>query len=84
MRRAFAHGRFFHDESVDAQIGVVLRVGDRALQRFADHNGRFLRAERNEIERCRNRQALNGAGDFARFERRNLRVTICRANLHLL
>src|ERR1700730_8159340 len=81
--RSLAHGCLFYDQTIHAEVGVVLCVCDRALQRFGDEAGRLFRAERDEIERCRNRQALNCACDFAYLEGRNLRIPICRANLHL-
>src|ERR1700738_550354 len=73
-RRAFAYDRFLHDEAIDFQVRIVLRVGDRAFQRFANEERRFFRRKSEQVERCRNRQALNLTRDFAHLEGRNLRV----------
>ncbi len=73
----------FTTKAVDLQIRVVLRVGDRALQRLVDEKGRLLRGEGEKIERCRDRQTLNLTRDFAHLEGRNPRISIYRSNFHL-
>src|SRR4029453_119960 len=84
QRRSFADGRFLHHQTVRFEVRVVLRVGDCALQCFADQKCRFLRSEREQIERRRNRQTLDLTRDFAYLERRNPRILICRSNFHYL
>src|SRR5262249_46058032 len=84
QRRSFADGRFFHHQTVRLEIRIVLCVGDCALQRFANQKRRFLRSEREQIERRRNRQTLDLTRDFAHLEGRNPRVSICRSNFHYL
>src|SRR5262249_5270638 len=75
-------GRFLYYQTVRFEVRIVLRVGDCALQRFADQKRRFLRSERKQIERRRNRQTLNLTGDFAHLEGRNPRIFVCRSNFH--
>src|SRR5689334_6728908 len=82
--RTFADNRFLHHQAVDLEVGVVLGVRDRAFQGLANQSRGLLWAEGDQIERGRDRQTLDSASDFARFERRNLRITICRTNLHFL
>ena len=67
--RAFANDRFFYDQSIDFEIGVVLGVRHRALQCLVYQGSGFLRAKRDKIERCRNRQTLNLTRDFPYLER---------------
>src|SRR4030095_2964654 len=84
QRRSFADGRFFHHQTVRLEVRVVLRVGNCALQRFADQKRRFLGSERKQIERCRNRQTLDFTRDFAHLKWRNPRIFVYRFNFHYL
>src|SRR5258708_13047015 len=83
-RRSFPHYRLLDQQGIDLQIGVVFRVGDRALQSLAHHHGRFLRAESQEIERVRGRAALNFSSHFPRFESGDSSITVGGCYLHCL
>src|SRR5437867_13420089 len=82
-RWAFAYDRFFHDQSVRFEIGIVLGISDRALQRLVNEERRLLGRESEQIECCRDRQTLDLTRDFARLKRRNPRILICRSHFHL-
>ena len=43
-RRSFTDGRFFHDQAIHAQVRVVLRVSDGALERLRDQALRLSEA----------------------------------------
>src|SRR5207244_10809929 len=73
-RWPFTYGRFLHHQTIHFEVGIVLSVRHRALQGLVYQRSRLLRAVRDDIERRRNWQALNLAGDFTRLERRNLRI----------
>src|SRR6266550_1579355 len=81
-RRAFTDNRLLHDQSIRFQVGVVLCVGDCALERLVDQKCRLFRREREEIECGRNRQTLDLTRDFAHLERRNPRILIYRSYFH--
>src|SRR5437660_11979789 len=49
QRRSFPDGRFLYHQTVWFEVGVVLGVGDCALQRLADQKRRFLRSEREQV-----------------------------------
>src|SRR4051812_19846559 len=78
----FAHDRFLHDEAVDFQVRVVLRVGDRALERFVDQERRLFGRKSENVQRRRNRQALDLSRDFAHLKCGNPRILIYRSNFH--
>src|SRR5262249_34233352 len=80
--RAFTNNRFLNTKGVYLELGVVLRVCDRASEGFLYQYGRFFRAERQEIQRIRSRATLDFTRHFARLERRNTRKPICRYYLH--
>src|SRR4029077_10585005 len=84
QRRSFADGGFLHHQTVRFEVRIILRVGDSALQRFANQKCRLFRSEREQIERRRNRQTLDLTRDFAHFEGRNPRIFVCRSNFHYL
>src|SRR6266550_3965280 len=81
-RRAFTDNRLLHDQSIRFQVGVVLCVGDCALERLVDQKCRFFWSEREQIECSRNRQTLDLTRDFAHLEGRNPRILIYRSYFH--
>src|ERR1700739_1871407 len=82
--RSFTNHRLFYQQSVNFQIGVVFRIRDGALQGLAHHNGRLLRAERQEIERIRGRAALDFPRHFPRFESGDSSVAVGGCYLHFV
>ena len=68
-RRAFANDRFLYHQTIDFEVGVVLRVRDRALQCLVNQGSGLLRAKRDNIECRRNRQTLDLTRDFPYLER---------------
>src|SRR5439155_14833166 len=65
-----------HNQAVRFQVGIVLRVGDCALQRLADQKCRFLRRECEKVECGRSRQTLDLTRNFAHLEGRNPRILV--------
>ncbi len=79
---AVADGGLLDGELVCDQLVVVLRVGNGALERFADKLGGFARGVCEGIEGVRDWHALDGTGDITSLLGRDAGVFVSGFYFH--
>ena len=76
--------RAFYRQRIRREVVVVLRVGDRALERLCDELRGLPRNEHEIIDGIRSFATLDCAGDFAHLFRGHARVASEGLNFHVV